>query len=439
MNHPEIKCVIMGGGRGTRLHPLTSYRCKPAVPLGGSYRLVDIPISNCLNSGFNQIYVLTQFKTTSLHKHIQQAYRFDRFDRGFVDILAAEQTLEKESWYQGTADAVRQNLGHLHLAPSDLVIILSGDQLYRMDLAEMVARHRQTSADLTIATKVLPARDVSALGVTRVDENGAITGFVEKPTDPAVIESLHVHGRILEAIRATKPACATAGNTPVCLASMGIYVFRADVLIEALDNTMTDFGKEVIPALLGKRQLQAHVFDGYWEDIGTVGSFWEANLALTETVPPFNFFDSAHPIYTHARFLPPAKINNATVERVVLSEGSIVSDATLLRCVIGIRSVIRGGSRLTNVVMLGADVHEEPEDIRKNRELGRPDIGIGKNCVIQNAIIDKNSRVGDNCRLSPEGVEEKWENESLYKRDGVLIVKKDAIVPDNTTIGTLTI
>ena len=418
----------MGGGRGTRLHPLTRFRCKPAVPLGGSYRLVDIPISNCLNSGFNQIYVLTQFNTASLHRHIQQAYVFDPFNRGLVDILAAEQTMEKDAWYQGTADAVRQNLHHFFLSDDDLVVILSGDQLYRMDLRAMVNLHLETKSDLTIATKAMPSNQVSALGVTRVDEQGEIVEFVEKPTDPEVVKTLVVGGKVRSAISDTT-------DTPYCLASMGIYVFGARVLKEALANTMKDFGKEVIPALLGKRKLSAFVFDGYWEDIGTVRSFWEANLALADPRPPFDFFDSDNPIYTHARFLPPAKINNADVERVVLSEGSIVTNAKLHRCVIGVRSVIRDGSSLANVVMLGADEHEETAEIEENIRLGRPHVGIGSNAIIQNAIIDKNARVGNNVRLSPHGVPEQWETEALYKRDDVLVGKKGAIVPDGTIVG----
>jgi glucose-1-phosphate adenylyltransferase len=420
----------MGGGRGTRLHPLTRYRCKPAVPLGGSYRLVDIPISNCLNSGFNQIYVLTQFNTASLHRHIQQSYVFDPFSRGLVDILAAEQTLEKEAWYQGTADAVRQNLHHFFLEDDDLVVILSGDQLYRMDLRPFVARHRNSGASLTIATKAVPASQVSALGVTRVNEQGEIIGFVEKPTDPDLIASLSIGGEIRNAIN-------DSSDTPYCLASMGIYVFTARVLNEALANAMKDFGREVIPSLLGKCKICAHVFDGYWEDIGTVRSFWEANLALTDPVPPFNFFDSQNPVYTHTRFLPPAKVNSVSATNIVLSEGSIVTRSELIRCVIGIRSVIRDGSRLKEVVMLGADFHEDPADIEENIRLGRPHIGIGHNSIIQNAIIDKNVRIGNNVRLSPFGVEEKWENESLYKCEDVLIVKKDSIVPDGTVVGNL--
>ncbi len=430
MRSPKVKCVIMGGGRGTRLHPLTMDRCKPAVPLGGSYRLVDIPISNCLNSGYNLIYVLTQFNTASLHKHIQQSYRFDPYSKGFVDILAAEQTMNSEAWYQGTADAVRQNLHHFDLADDDIVIILSGDQLYRMDLAEFVAQHIKTGADLTIAAKAMPREQLVGLGVMRVQENGEILEFVEKPTDKAVIDSLVVGGAIRAGIKDT-------GNTQYCLASMGIYVFSGRVLRECLANSMKDFGKEVIPGLLGKKKLCAYVFDGYWEDIGTVGSFWETNLALTDPVPPFNFFDSDHPIYTHARYLPPAKLNSGYLKNVVLSEGCIVSQSHLSRCVIGVRSVVREGAVLHNVVMMGGDSYEEFSELRENERLGRPHIGVGYNSIIHNAIIDKNARIGTNVRLSPFGLEEKFETDALYKRDGVLIIKKGAIIPDNTMIGTM--
>ncbi|MDR1817664.1 MAG: glucose-1-phosphate adenylyltransferase [Puniceicoccales bacterium] len=429
MRSPNVKCIIMGGGRGTRLHPLTQTRCKPAVPLGGSYRLVDIPISNCINSGFNRIYVLTQYNTASLHRHIQQAYSFDPFSRGGVDILAAEQTIEQDAWYQGTADAVRQNMHHFAFGDDDLALILSGDQLFRMDLHEVVAGHKAAGADLTIATKAMPASEVSAFGVSRVNDEGEIVEFVEKPSDPAVIEKLVVGGDARRAIPDDSPC-------PYCLVSMGIYVFNAALLKEALRNpAMTDFGKEIIPSLLGRKKIRAHVFTGYWEDIGTVRSFWEANLALADPMPPFNFFDSVHPIYSHARFLPPAKINGGSIHHAIVSEGSIITNANLRRCVVGVRSVIRDGTRLNNVVMLGADAHEEPDDLTENFQLGRPHVGVGHDCVIQDAIIDKNARIGNAVRLSPHGVPEKWETASLYKRDGVIVVKKDAIVPDGTSVG----
>jgi glucose-1-phosphate adenylyltransferase len=374
--------------------------------------------------------VLTQFNTASLHKHIQQAYGFDPFSRGFVDILAAEQTMEKDAWYQGTADAVRQNMHHFNLEDDSLIIILSGDQLYRMDLSQFVDQHRRTGADLTISAKAMPRDQVAGLGVMRVNPDSSIIEFVEKPTDPKVVDSLVVGGEIRASIK-------DPSDTQYCLASMGIYVFSGKVLKEALKNNMKDFGKEVIPALLGDKKIFSYVFDGYWEDIGTVGSFWETNLALTDPVPPFNFFDSEHPIYTHARFLPPAKLNSGCVKNVVLSEGCIVTDAELRRCVVGVRSVVREGSRMHEVVMMGADFYEELEELEENKRLGRPNLGVGFGSIIHNAIIDKNARIGNDVRLSPFGVEEKWETEAMYVRDGVLIIKKNAIIPDGTVVGTI--
>lgn len=428
MPTPNVISVIMGGGRGTRLHPLTKDRCKPAVPLAGKYRLVDIPISNCLNAGYNRIFVLSQFNTASLHKHIQQTYKFDQFGQGFVDILAAEQTMDKEGWYQGTADAVRQNLHHFGLNDDSLVIILSGDQLYRMDLDDMVRQHRETGADVTIAAKAMPKGEVSALGVMRVRNDLTVSEFVEKPKDPGVIASLVIGDGLRERI-------ADRTDTQYCLASMGIYVFTGRVLIESLANGMTDFGKEVIPSLLNGRKLCAYVFDGYWEDIGTVGSFWECNLSLTDTLPPFDFFDSDRPIYTNPTTLPAAKINSAVATGVSLSDGCILTACTLNRCSLGVRSVVRENARMENVVMLGADHFEAEADFKENLRRGRPHIGVGAGSVIKNAIVDKNARIGANVRLTPFGIEEKHETASIFVRDGVLVVKKGAIIPDNTQIG----
>lgn len=425
---PNVISVIMGGGRGTRLHPLTKDRCKPAVPLAGKYRLVDIPISNCLNSGFNRIFVLSQFNTASLHKHIQQSYKFDQFGGGFVDILSAEQTMEKECWYQGTADAVRQNLHHFGLNDDSLVIILSGDQLYRMDLEEMVRQHRETGSDVTIAAKAMPKHEVSALGVMRVRNDLSIIEFVEKPKDPAVIASLVIGDGLRARIADHTP-------TQYCLASMGIYVFSGRVLREALANDMTDFGKEVIPGLLKDRKLCAYVFDGYWEDIGTVASFWECNLSLTDPLPPFNFFDSEKPIYTNPRTLPAAKVNGADIKGAVVSDGCILSDCRLKRCSMGVRSVVREGAALENVVMLGADFFETEAEFKDNTRRARPHVGVGARSVIKNAIIDKNARIGADVFLSPFGLEDKWENDALFVRDGVIVVKKGAIVPDGTKVG----
>ena len=424
---PKVICVIMGGGRGTRLYPLTKSRCKPAVPLGGKYRLVDIPISNCLNSGFNRIYVLSQFNTASLHQHIQQSYKFDPFGGGFVDILSAEQTESGETWYQGTADAVRQNLHHFELNPQDFFVILSGDQLYRMNIDEMVNAHKSSKADVTIAAKAMPKDQVKGLGIMRVKDDLQIEEFVEKPTDPAVINSLVVGKSITATIE-------NAGAREYCLASMGIYVFNASVLVEALNCPDSDFGKEIIPSLLGKKKLSGYVFDGYWEDIGTVKSFFDANLMLTDPVPAFNFFDQEAPIYTRARYLPASKINGADLDRVQIADGCIFNHSTIIHSSIGVRSVIGEGSVLENVVMMGADYYESLEEIEENIIDGIPSIGVGKNCKITNAIIDKNARIGNNVVLNPAGKEDLFETESVFVRDGLMVVLKNAIIPDGTVI-----
>ncbi len=424
----KVVCVIMGGGRGTRLYPLTEARCKPAVPLAGKYRLIDIPISNCLNSGYNTICVLSQFNTASLHSHIQRTYKFDAFGKGYVDILAAEQNIDSEAWYQGTADAVRHNLSHFNLKDDDHVLILSGDQLFRMDFRPMILQHISSEADVTIAAKAMPKSEVSALGVMRVKDDSEITEFVEKPKDSAIIDSLVIHGKLREKLSDKSAA-------EYCLASMGIYVFSGKFLKEALDNDMKDFGKEVIPGLLGKKKLVAHIFDDYWEDIGTVRAFWETNLALTDPIPPFDFYDEVAPIYTHDRILPAAKLNGCQIERVVIAEGAIVTNAKLTRCVVGVRAVINDGAELENVVHMGADFFETLEEIVAEKTAGTPIVGVGKNCVIKNAIVDKNSRIGDGCRLSPEGVPDGWETKEMCVRDGVLIVKRDAVIPAGTIVG----
>jgi glucose-1-phosphate adenylyltransferase len=419
----NVICVIMGGGRGTRLYPLTAERCKPAVPLAGKYRLVDIPISNCVNSGLNQIFVLTQFNTASLHRHIQGSYKFDHFGSGFVDILSAEQTEKGSNWYQGTADAVRQNLHHLNPKDNDLVLILSGDQLYQMNLREIVEQHRQSGAEVTVAAKALRTAEVAGLGLMRVNEDLSIAEFVEKPTDPKVIEGL-----------AVSPSIAPAQDSRYVLANMGIYVFNAKVLREVLDSENTDFGKEIIPGMLGKNKLFSYVFTGYWEDIGTVRSFFEANLSLTDTVPPFNFFDADNPVYSRARYLPASKLNNGSFDRSILADGCIITGASVKRSVVGIRSIIRDGSVLENVVMMGSDGYEMKPEKEENRQMQRPNLGVGKNCHIVNAIIDKNARIGDNVKLSPEGKPDLFQQGDVMVRDGVLIVMKNGVVPTGTVI-----
>lgn len=424
----RVLAVIMGGGRGTRLHPLTMERCKPAVPLAGKYRLVDIPISNCINSEINRIVLLTQFNTASLHRHIQDTYHFDPFGGGFVDILSAEQTEKTTDWYQGTADAVRRNLIHTRNYPHDIVLILSGDQLYKMDFREIVDSHVKSGADVSIAAIPFPVSKVEGLGLMKVDDHLTITQFAEKPKDPAVIESLTL-SPALEA-RLKEPC-----KEKRCLASMGIYVFNRSALAAALDNTMTDFGKEVIPSLLGRKKLQAHMFEGYWEDIGTVRAFFEANLALAQPLPPFNFFDPRTPIYTRARYLPASKLNKCDIDNVVIGGGSIITNSTIRHSVMGVRSFVGEGSVLEDVVMMGADLYETDEEQAANVAAGRPHLGVGCNCRIQGAIIDKNARIGDGCELRAEGkLDGRYANGTVIVRDGVLVVPKGGVIPPGTKV-----
>ncbi|PTL35003.1 glucose-1-phosphate adenylyltransferase [Candidatus Methylomirabilis limnetica] len=422
-----VVAVIMGGGRGTRLYPLTKERCKPAVPLAGKYRLVDIPISNCLNSGINRIFLLTQFNTASLHRHIQNTYNFDPFGGGFVDILSAEQTEKTTDWYQGTADAVRRNLTHFRTYPHDLVLVLSGDQLYRMDFRQIIDQHIRTAADVTISAIALPTSAIAGLGLMRVHDDLSIDSFVEKPKDPEVIQSLAVSPAIEQLLK-------TRSTEKRCLASMGIYVFKREVLQEALDNNMTDFGKEIIPGLLGKKRLFSHLFEGYWEDIGTVRAFFEANLQLAHPLPSFNFFTQIDPIYTHARYLPATKVNLCTIDHAIIGDGSIISQAHIKRCVVGIRSVLREGVDLEDVVMMGADYYESDVDFAANAANGIPNIGIGRNCHFRTAIIDKNARIGDNVTLNPVGKPNGHVRDGIAIVDGILVVSKGAIVPAGTVV-----
>jgi len=426
---PEFKrvlSVIMGGGRGTRLYPLTKERCKPAVPLAGKYRLVDIPISNCLNSGFNRIFVLSQFLTASLHRHIQKSYQFDPFGGGFIDILSAEQTEKSNAWYEGTADAVRRNLVHFHRHGHDYVLILSGDQLYRMDFSKIVDQHIATGAEVTIAAIPFPVSKVEGLGLMRVQDDLSITEFVEKPKDPAIINSLTI-SPVLE--KKLAPS-----EEKRCLASMGIYVFSREVLRNALDNGMKDFGKEVIPALLGKSRLCSYIFEGYWEDIGTVRAFFEANLALAQPLPPFNFFDRSAPIYTHPRYLPASKINRCNIDHVVIGDGCLVTDSSLKHCVISIRSILGENSNLEDVVMMGADYYQTESEVAADKARGRPALGVGRNCRIRHAIIDKNARIGDGVMLSPEGKPDGDYAHEIVIRDGILCVCKGALIPSGFTL-----
>lgn len=427
---PRVISIIMGGGRGTRLQPLTKFRCKPAVPLAAMYRLVDIPISNCLNSGLNQIYLLTQFNTASLHRHIREAYRFDVFGGGFVEILAAEQTEAGETWYQGTADAVRQNLLHMDPSDEDLVLVLSGDQLYQMDYREVIETHLAHEAEVTVCAKPIHRCQAHAFGVMMVDGDQRIQKFVEKPKDEAVLDSL----LLPEQLQKEFSSQTDEDLSQSVLISMGIYVFSGKILREALQSEATDFGKEVIPSLLDRGKLYAHLFGGYWEDIGTVEAFFEANLKLTDDIPPFNFYDSDSPIYTRTRFLPAAKVNHCDLRRSIVAGGCIISASQLERCVIGVRSHVRAGTKMRNVVMMGAERMESEEERADAVRRGWPGMGVGENCEIERTILDANVRIGHGVKLSPEGKPNGFQQGDVVVKDGVLVVEKNGVVPTGTVI-----
>jgi glucose-1-phosphate adenylyltransferase len=410
--------IVMGGGAGTRLFPLTKDRAKPAVPLGGKYRIVDIPISNCLNSGLRSIYVLTQFNSMSLHRHIQASYKFDNFSRSFVEILAAQQTPEGSQWYQGTADAVRQNMRYFLEGPFDYYLILGGDQLYRMDFRALLHQHIQSGADITLATKPVHRHQVSELGIMQSGVDLRIVRFVEKPKDEAVLQEMKMSRELLV-------AAGENDSEELFQASMGIYVFNRDVLVKCLDNELADFGKHVIPQSIKDQHVHAYIFQGYWEDVGTIRSFYEANLDLTNIIPDYSFFEAESPIYTHPRFLPGSKINGATLRQAIISDGCIISDAHLERSVIGVRSIIQSGATIRNSIIMGADYFEQD----KQGDSARPPIGIGRNCVIDRAIIDKNARIADGVVVTPEGKPQNLDAENYFIRDGIVIVPKNAVIP----------
>ena len=426
-NTSNVLSVIMGGGAGTRLFPLTKERAKPAVPLAGKYRLVDIPISNCINSNLKRIYLLTQFNSASLHRHISQSYKFDQFSGGFVEILAAEQTFTDASWYQGTADAVRKNLLHFLNHDFEYMVILSGDQLYRMDFRRIIAQHAETYADVTVATIPVISRDAQALGIMEINEERRITRFFEKPKDPAVLDSLKLNRDLYGPL-------GIEGEDEYFLASMGIYVFNRDVLVQLLNNTLTDFGRDIIPSAIAKDRVFSYIFQGYWEDVGTIRSFFDANLDVTSELPRFNFFDMSAPIFSRPRWLPASKINGAHINHAIISDGCIINHANISHSIIGIRSVVGGGSDLNRVVLLGGDYYESHASILENEVHGKPRVGVGQNTRIENAIIDKNARIGDNVAISPCGKPENVDHPLYYIRDGIVIIPKNGVIPHGTVI-----
>jgi glucose-1-phosphate adenylyltransferase len=422
--------VILGGGAGSRLFPLTSQRSKPAVPLGGKYRLVDVPISNCINSDVIRMFVLTQFNSASLNRHIATTYRFSPFADGFVEILAAEQTPERPDWFQGTADAVRQVLPHIRDWRIDTLLILSGDHLYRMDYRQFLKRHYDTNADITVSVIPIPPDSASEFGLLKVDADGRIIEFREKPK-----------GEALEEMRVDTTSLGLsedeARKRPF-LASMGIYVFKYDRLEELLaeDTKRFDFGKEVIPASLSKYNVQAYLFNDYWEDIGTIAAFYKANLDMTSAIPPFNLFDSEAPLFTRARYLPPSKIDNCEIRDSIISDGCIINGAKISRSLIGLRSRIADGAKIDAAYMMGADYYQTLEDMIADRAAGRPRVGVGENTIIRRALVDKNARIGKDVRLLNEaGVETAdGPDEMYYIRDRIIIVPKNALIPDGTVV-----
>jgi len=421
----EILSVILGGGAGTRLYPLTASRSKPAVPIAGKYRLVDIPISNCINSGISRMFVLTQFNSASLNRHIKNTYHFSAFSSAFVDILAAEQTPDNPTWYQGTADAVRQCLRHIEPFESEYVLILSGDQLYQMDFNEMLNMHKKTEAHISIATIPVTARDASDFGIMKKNEEGYITSFVEKPKKELLPDWESNTGAEMKA----------AGR--IYLASMGIYIFNREMLFGLLQNEYkadTDFGKEIIPQSLTKFKVASFQYDGYWTDIGNIYSFFEANLGLTSDLPDFNLFDNNRAIYTRARMLPPAKISGTTLEKTIIAEGSIINASRVERSVIGIRSRIGHGSTVVSSYIMGNDYFETLDDIAADNRTGIPLLGIGERCYIKNAIIDKNCRIGDDARINGGNHLENTDHSLYTIKEGIVVMKKGAVIPNGFVI-----
>jgi glucose-1-phosphate adenylyltransferase len=428
--NPKLLAVILGGGAGNRLYPLTQQRSKPAVPLAGKYRLVDIALSNCINSDILRTFVLTQYNSASLNRHIAQTYRFSRFSNGFVEILAAEQTPESPQWFQGTADAVRQVLPHIRDWGIDTLLILSGDHLYRMDYRDFLARHYETNADVTVSVIPCGPQPASEFGLLKTDEAGRITEFKEKPKGDELL-SMQVDTTKLGL------DAAEAARRPF-LASMGIYVFKYDRLESLLkeDTSWVDFGREIIPAAIKTDNVQAFMFDGYWEDIGSIGAFYRANLDLTTKIPKFNLFDAEAPVYTRARYLPPSKIETSEISDSIISDGCIVSGAKITNSVVGLRSRISKGVQLDAAYMMGADYYQTFEDMRTDLARGLPRVGIGEGSVIRRAIIDKNARIGSGVRLLNEAAKSEADGEggTYFIRDGIIIVPKNAVIGDGTVI-----
>ncbi|MBM4055772.1 MAG: glucose-1-phosphate adenylyltransferase [Planctomycetes bacterium] len=424
----NVISVILGGGRGTRLYPLTKERSKPAVPLAGKYRLIDIPISNSLNSGLNKIYVLTQFNSASLHRHITRAYKFDNFSKGFIEILAANQTIGSLDWYQGTADAVRQNLRFFDQPNIEYILILSGDQLYQMDYQQFIKEHISSGAEVTVSAIPAERKHAHALGLLKVNKQGRITDFFEKPKDEAIIDSLSLDASFFE-----KRGLAPKGRT--LLASMGIYIFNINVLKEVLrDIKKPDFGKEIIPEIIKEKSVHAHFFDGYWEDIGTIKSFYEANLELATLNPRFNLYSEKNPIYTNPLFLPGSIINNCKVTQSIIADGCVIDGGEISNSVVGFRTKIGKNTAIRNSVIMGTDYYETEANIRANSTKKIPNIGIGNNTKIVGAIVDKNVHIGENVHIENTKNRENLDAGNYMICDSIIIIPKGSVIPSNTVI-----
>jgi glucose-1-phosphate adenylyltransferase len=421
----EVLALILGGGQGTRLFPLTQHRSKPAVPIGGKYRLIDVPISNCLHADIRRIFVLTQFNSASLNRHIAQSYRMDLFSQGFVEILAAEQTPDNPNWYQGTADAVRQAARHFIRYDADYYLILAGDHLYRMDYNELVDAHIDRRADITIAAQPVTFDDASEMGIFRFDRSGQIVAFEEKPA----------RDRLAEIGQSIPPGTTFGVHAPEkpFVASMGVYVFSRDVLLEAIEHeNAADFGRQIIPAALGRYRVNAHLFRGYWADVGTVRSFYDANIMLTRAGAPFRFYDPRRPIYTHPRFLPGARLGDCVARDAIIAEGCYLERCTIEESIIGIRTNVQAGAAIRRSVLLGADFFEMDDDAPAKSD--SPRIGIGRDVVLERVIVDKNARIGDGARLVNDAGVERADGDGYCIRDGVIIVPKDGVIQPGTRV-----
>jgi glucose-1-phosphate adenylyltransferase len=426
----DILSLILGGGRGTRLYPLTMLRSKPAVPIAGKYRLIDIPISNCINSEMNRVYVLTQFLSVSLHRHIANTYKFDPFSRGFVEVLAAQQTNEAADWYQGTADAVRQNIRYIHEDRCSDVLILSGDQLYRMDFRQLLKTHRESRADVTIAVLPVNAEQARSFGILRLDDTGRVVGFTEKPQTQEQLAPWKTPVEWIE-----QRGVRSQGRQ--YLASMGIYLFTREALFHLLNAPplATDFGREIFPRSITTHRVQAHLFDGYWEDVGTIKAYHDANLALTAANPPFNFHSPMGLIYTRMRYLPASRIEDARLDQAQIADGCVIQGGTTIqRCVVGVRTQIGHNVTLRNSVIIGADRYMTPAEKTENQERGLPCFGVGDGSVIENAILDKDARIGARVRITNRDNVQNAEGRNYVIRDGIVVIPKGAIVLDETVI-----